>query len=114
MFDEKYGHFARQSGDDAKQFRAFCRRNAGAGLIEQQDFRPGRQRQRDLHQALLAVGQIAGQRIGFLQQMQRLEQVLRFLHGFALFRHGRHPSAGDTPAFADREHHRFQRRETGE
>ena len=44
-------------GDDAEQHGALVLRNAGGGLVEQQHLRPRRERQRDLEQPLLAVGQ---------------------------------------------------------
>ena len=53
--------------------------NAGRRLVEQQDPRPRGERQRDLDQPLLAVGQVARQRIGVGVEPQRAQQRARLV-----------------------------------
>ena len=60
MLDEQHREVRRQPGDGVEQFGAFVTRDAGGRLVEQQHFRTGRQRERDLEKTLLAVGELAG------------------------------------------------------
>ena len=46
-------------GDGREQFRALFARHAGGRLVEQQHLRPRRQRERNLEQPLLAIGELA-------------------------------------------------------
>ena len=60
------------------------RRDPGRRLVEQQDARPRRQRQRDLQQPLLAVGQLARQRRRVAGELQRSQQLARLVERRAL------------------------------
>ena len=60
MLDEQHGDVLRQVGDGGEQLGALLARHAGGRLVEQQHLGLGRERQRDLQQPLLAVGELAG------------------------------------------------------
>ena len=67
------------AGDDAEELGALRRRDARGRLVEQQDPRPRRERQRDLDEALPPVGQVARERIGVGVEPQRAQQRTRFV-----------------------------------
>ena len=83
------------AGDHAEELRALARGNAGRRLVEQQDPRLGRERKRDLDQPLLAVREIARERVGVSAEAQHLEQRKRFVGLLAL---GGAPSDTRRPA----------------
>ncbi len=66
----------RQPGDGGEQFLAFLARHAGRRFVEQQHLRPRRERERDLEQALLAVGQFARRPVADRSELQRGENVV--------------------------------------
>ena len=56
VLDEQHRDVARQAGDDLEQLGALVARHAGGRLVEQQHARAQRERERDLEQALAAIG----------------------------------------------------------
>ncbi len=56
MLDQQHGDVARQGCDGGQDIVALAFGHAGGGFVEQQHARPGRNGDRDLQQALLAVG----------------------------------------------------------
>ena len=63
---------------------AFRRRHAGRRLVEQQQFRPLRQRDGDLDQPLPAVGQFAHRLEASCDERERLQVIERFVDHRAL------------------------------
>src|SRR5262249_22923751 len=59
VLDEQHGNVAREIGDDGKQLGAFALRHPRRRLVEQEHPRPGGERQRNLQEPLLAVGEFA-------------------------------------------------------
>ena len=70
VLDQEHGDVARQGGDGGEDIVALAFGNAGGGLVEQQHARLGGNRDRDLEQALLAVGQRRGQLVHDVEQME--------------------------------------------
>src|SRR5215831_17962152 len=70
VFDEEHRHVAWQRRQHAEEFGAFRGWNACRGLVQQQDAGARCKRKRDLHDALLAVGERArlGVRLAFEPQ----------------------------------------------
>ena len=64
---------------DLEKFRALVARHAGGRLVEQQHLRPGGERERDLQQALAAVGQFARRAIAVVAEHQRGEDRVRLV-----------------------------------
>ena len=66
------------SGGSRSRFQdhfRLVRGHARRRLVEQQHLRPQPERDRDLHQALLAVGQVGDARRGVVGEAERLEQA---------------------------------------
>ncbi len=74
MLDDQHGNVARKLVDDIKNDRALGRRNTGRRLVEQQHLRLQPERDGDLHQALLAVGQLLHRQQSIVGDAQTLEQ----------------------------------------
>ena len=89
--------------------------NAGGGLVEQQDARARRQRQRDLDQALLAVGRL---RVSVSASPSRRSDcaAARVASSISSSRRAtvRDQRARPALALADREHDRLEHRQAGE
>ena len=78
MLDQQHGDVARQGCDRGQDIVALAFGNAGGGLVEQQHARLGRDRDRDLQQALLAVRQRRGRLVHHVEQMEA-RQIFRDL-----------------------------------
>ncbi len=111
MLDEQHGDVARQPGDGGEQFLAFLARHARRRLVEQQHFRPGRQRQRDFQKPLLAVGQFARARDDRPVQRQGVEDVVGLVDLVAVGGKLPPPGLRHAAPLAHRQRHRFQRGE---
>ena len=104
----------RQAGDRGEQLGAFLARHAGGGLVEQQHLGLGGERQRDLQQPLLAVGELPGLARADRTEHQRFEDRIGLVHRGAIVGRRAPPGAGDLLALADRQRHRFERGEMRE
>src|SRR5262249_21069453 len=69
VLDEQHRDLLRQVGNRSEQLRAFVFSHARGGLVEQQHLRSGRQRERYLEEALLAVGEFTGRPIGVFAEL---------------------------------------------
>src|SRR5215813_3041803 len=76
VLDEQYRDLLRQVGDRREQLRALILGHAGRGLVEQQHLRPGRERQGDLDEALLAVSQFMGRSMAALAHVERSQDAV--------------------------------------
>src|ERR1700691_2289888 len=79
VLDEQDSYVAGKTGDRRKQFRALLPRHAGGRFVEQQNFRPRRQGERNFEEPLLAVGQLARGPIADRIELERAENSVRFL-----------------------------------
>src|ERR1700680_4429841 len=70
VLDEDDRDVPGKRGDDREQVRAFRGGNTRGGLVQQQHLRPGRERERDLQEALLAIGKIASLDAGVTLETQ--------------------------------------------
>ena len=77
MLDQHQRHFAGKRRDDIEDLFALGFRYARGGLIEQQNFRLGRDRNGDFEQALLAVGKRADARMHDIGERQPLQEIGR-------------------------------------
>ena len=84
MLDEQHGDFARQTGNGGKQFLAFLARHAGCRLVEQQNLRARRKRERDLKQALLAVSEFARHAVADRIEIERRKNAVGFVNFVAV------------------------------
>ena len=75
-------------------------RHAGRRLVEQQHLRPGRERERDLEQPLLAVGELARRPVAARAEPQRLQDRIGLVDRVAIGRQPRH----QVPASPRRSH----------
>ena len=114
VLDEKHGDVLRQAGDGREQLGALLARHAGGRLVEQQHLRLRRQRQRDLEQPLLAVGQLARQAVAVGRQRQRLQDGVGLLHRVGVGRERLPPVARHPVPLADGERHGLERVEVRE
>ena len=71
-----FGH----RGEDLDELGALERREAGGGLVEQDEARRAGQRQRDLQLTLLAVAELADRAVLDAGQVHGFDQVLGRLH----------------------------------
>ena len=115
VLDEQHGDVARQAGDGGEQLGALVARHAGGRLVQQQHLGLGGERQRDLQQPLLAVGELARQPGG----SRRRATATRGWHTPRRPRRGRRcsrsRSCAATPApLAHGQRHRLQRGQLGE
>ena len=70
--------------EQALERRGLGRVHAGRRLVEREQLRLGRERARDLEPALVAVGEMLGERVGALRDADVLEQlVARFSIAFS-------------------------------
>src|SRR5205809_403684 len=89
VLDEQHRELAGQARDHGEELRALVLRHTGRGLIQEQHARPGGERERDLEQALLAVGELARRAVRRLGEAQRMQYAVRFLDRLRV--------AGETP-----------------
>ena len=104
-----------RSAMTAKQLGALVLRHAGRRLVEQQHPRPGRERQRDLEQPLLAIGELARRPVAGSPSRSDTRMRVGLVDGIA-HRRGSSPPpvAGVAAPLADRERHRLERGEVRE
>ena len=114
VLDEQHGDVLGQRRHRGEDFVAVFFGHAGGGLVEQQHARPARQRERDLEQPLLAVGQRRNGLVHRIGQVKPLEHARDILVEAEA-------AAGDAPpvaAAAEPLRHRqpdgFERREIAE
>ena len=105
---------AGKRGDDAEEHGALVFRHAGGGLVEQQHLRPRRERQRDLEQPLLAIGQGACRARRDLGEAQLAEDREGFVDGTPVRGEAAPELSRDAIAFADRQRHGLDRRQIRE
>src|SRR5262249_5731684 len=98
----------------SEQLRAFVFSHARGGLVEQQHLRSGRQRERYLEEALLAVGEFTGRPIGVFAELERGQDSVGFVDRVAIVWQSPPPGAGTAAPLADRERHRLERRQVRE
>src|SRR5262245_20005441 len=111
VLDEEHRDRLRQLCDRSEERRALVPWYAGRRLIEQQHLRPGGERERDLEQPLLAVGELARQPVAVLAEPERGEDAVRLLDRAAIGRQATPPSSGVALPLAHRQGHRFERAE---
>ena len=113
MLDQEHGDVARQGGDGGENVVALAFGNAGGGLVEQQHARLGGDRDRDLEQALLAIGQGRGRLVHHVEQMEA-RQIFRDLAIDVVARaHPPPPVAAAAEPFRDRKPDGLERRQIG-
>ena len=113
MLDQEHGHFARQRRNGGEDIVPLAFGNAGGRLIQQQHARFGGDRDRDLQQTLLAIGQRSGEVIHDIKQMET-RQIFRYLGVDILARaHLPPPIAAAAEPFRYREPNGLQRCQIG-
>ena len=77
MFDEQHGHveFGAQPADEVLQVDLFLGVEAGGGLVQHQQPRPGDHAAGDFQPALMAVGQVAGLAVGVFAQAHEVQPL---------------------------------------
>ncbi len=113
VLDEQDRDVARQSGDHREQLGALPLRHSGGGLVEQQHLRPGGERERDLEEPLLAVGELAGRPIAVRAELQGDEDGVRLLDRIAISRQVAPPRARRAAALTHCERDRLERAQMG-
>ena len=89
MLDQDDGHAAiGEAADQLHQVLDLAMRQAGGGLVEQQQLRPQRQRARDLEAPLVAEGQVARLLVGEVGEADEVEQPPRLGQRRALLARG--------------------------
>ena len=119
VFDDHHGGADRR--DRAYEFNQSVKlvhRQAGGGLVEQQQARSGDQRASDLGQSLLAVGHFAGGHLGARVQTDEAQVAQRFGSALGTLASGagkveRHRSQSGLLARKAAEHDVFQHRQAG-
>ena len=86
-------------------------RHAGRGLVEQQDARPAGDRERDLQEPLLAVGQRGGALVYRIGEAEALDEIGDLVDDLRLGPGGAPPVRAGAEALGDDEAERFHRRE---
>ena len=86
MLDQEDGNrqFIAQPPDERHHLHRLARVHARGRLIQQQEFWSGGQRARDFQPALIAVGQVLGQKISLALQADKLQQVHSLAGGLLL------------------------------
>jgi hypothetical protein len=114
VLDDQHGDVGIEAGDHIEDEMALRGRHAGRRLVEQQHARPLGERNRDLDQALAAIGQLTHQLERIVDQPQRFQVIERLVDHRSL-------GAGRTPeivvlaiAFADGHADVFQNRQPAE
>jgi hypothetical protein len=113
VLDEQHCDVARQSGDHLEQLGALPLRHAGRGLVEQQHLRPGGERERDLEEPLLAIGELAGRSMAVRSELQREQDRMRLLDRIPIGRQLPPPGSGAAAPFAHRQGDRLERTQMG-
>ena len=70
MLDEEHGEVLRKARDRREKLCALVLRHPSGRLVEQQHARARGERERDFEQALLAVGELAGQPMAHAGEIQ--------------------------------------------
>ena len=113
VLDQQHGDIARQCRYGGENIVALAFGNAGSGLVEQQHPRFGGDGDRDLQQALLAIGQRRGRFVHDVEQPEP-RQVLRDLGIDVVARaHGSPPVAAAAEPFRYRKANGLERRQIG-
>lgn len=110
MLDQQHRHVGRQGRHGLQQLLALAGRHAGHRLVEQQHARLAGQRDRDLEQAALAVGQLPRLLLRNVAQMELLEQLRSPLRHLGRRAQRPPPLRGQPGLLRDHERQRFQRR----
>src|ERR1700719_3237331 len=84
VLDEQDSHILGEIFYGREQVGALPLRHPRRGLVEQQHRRSRRERQRDLQQSLLAIGQLTGRPIGARRQLHRDKNCVRLFNGFTV------------------------------
>ncbi len=84
VLDEEHRQVAREAFHGGEQGGALVLGHARCRLVEQQHARARGERERDLEQPLLAVGELAGQPVRGFFQVQRMQNCLRLVDGAAV------------------------------
>ena len=113
MLDQEHGDVARQRGDGGEDVVALAFGNAGGGLVQQQHARLGGNRDRDLQQALLAVGQGRGELVHDVEQMEAFEIFGDLGVDVVAGAHAAPPVAAAAEPFRYREPDGLERRQIG-
>ncbi len=108
MLDEQHRDVAGESSDCREQVRAFIARHTSRRLVEQQNFRPCRKRQRDLQQPLFPIGEFPRQLCAFSAQRQGCEYGLRLVDHLREIRQFPPEIAGQPAPLAHGKCHRLQ------
>src|ERR687887_255622 len=114
VLDEEHRDVLRQIGDDGEQLGALALRHSRRRLVEQEHFRPGGERERDLQQPLLAIGQFVGGPKAVRAEPQRSENRIGFLDRIAVSGQFLPPTSGVAASLAHRERHRLERAQVRE
>ena len=88
--------------------------HAGGGLVEQQHARLGGDRDRDLQQALLAVGQRRGELVHDVEQMEARQRLRDLGIDVGARAHPPPPVAAAAQPFGDRKPDGLERRQIGD
>ena len=113
MLDQQHGDVARQAADDRENVVALALRHAGGGLVEQQHARLGGDRDRDLEQALLAVGQRHRLFVHDVEQMEARQEIGDLVIDVVARAHPPPPVAAMAEAFGDGEADGLERGQIG-
>ena len=113
MLDEQDGEIPRQAIDGREEIAALILRHARRRLVEQQHLGLGGERQRDLQQALLPIGQLLGDGALHMVEAQRGEDRMGLLDGLPIAGQSSPPDPRLPAPFADREGHCVQRGDLG-
>src|SRR5215468_1019907 len=114
VLDEEHRDVARETGDRDEERRALVARHTRCRLVEQQHFRPRRERERDLEQPLLAVRELPGRPVAIRGEPERAEDPVRLVDRVAIRRQTAPPRRRVAVALADRQRHRLERVQPGE
>src|ERR1700736_291494 len=113
VLDEDDRDVPGKRGDDGEQLAALRGRNTRGGLVEQQHLRPGRERQRNFQQTLLAIGKVACLDAGIALETQSGEDLPRLVDLRRCRRRRAPPYRSGTGALAARQRDRLQHRQSG-
>jgi hypothetical protein len=114
VLDDEDGDPGRQPVEHLEDTLGLRLRHARRGLVEQQYRRFQPQRDRDLHQALLAIGKVEHAPPCVVREAQRGEEVLALLAHVPMAARGQPHATSDAAALGDAQRHVVERGEVAE
>src|SRR5580765_4085014 len=114
VIDDEHADVPGQAVDGVEDDVALRAGHAGRGLVEEQDLRLQAQRDRELDQALAAVGQLGDAVLGVVRKLQGLQQMHRLLDHVQAQAGGPKHGRGGADALGDGEVDVVQHREPAE